>query len=63
MTADVKSINNKNCTYYFFNDMINIEDFESNLLKLDKTFNKNISIYNIGHITTKKLMIMKIFTV
>ena len=33
MTADVKSINIKNRTYYIFNDMINIEDFDSNLLK------------------------------
>ena len=28
MTADVKGINIKNRTYYFFNDMINIEDFQ-----------------------------------
>ena len=33
MTADVKSINIKNRTYYTFNDMINIEDVDSNLLK------------------------------
>ena len=29
-------INIENTTYYFFNDMINIEDFDSNLLKIDK---------------------------
>ena len=28
MTADVKSINIKNHTYYFFGDMISLEDFE-----------------------------------
>ena len=43
--------------------MINIEDFNSNLLKLEKTSYKNIGIYNIGYITIKKLMIMKIFIV
>ena len=34
--------------------MINIEDFLSNLLKIDKKSYKNIGIYNIGYITTKK---------
>ena len=63
MTADVKSINIKNRTYYFFNDRINIEDFDSNLLKIDKTSHKNVDIYYIGYITKKKLMIMKLFTV
>ena len=63
MTADVKSINIKNRTYYFFNDRINIEDFDSNLLKIDKTSHKNVDIYYIGYITIKKLMIMKLFTV
>ena len=54
MTADVRSINIKNRTYHFFNDVINIEDFDSNLLKIDKKSYKNIGIYNIGYITIKK---------
>ena len=36
MTVNVKSITIKNRTYYFFNDVINIEDFDSNQLKIDK---------------------------
>ena len=52
--GQVKQINIKNCTYYFFNDMINIEDFDSNLLKMDKKSYKNIGAQNIGYITTKK---------
>ena len=40
--GQVKQINIKNCTYYFFNDMINIEGFDSNLLKIDKKSYKNI---------------------
>ena len=44
----VKSINIKNRTYYFFNDMINIKNFDSNLLKIDKESYKNVDIYYIG---------------
>ena len=33
---NIKQINIKNRTYYFFNDEINIKDFDSNLLKIDK---------------------------
>ena len=62
--GQVKEINIKNRTNYFFNDMINIEYFDSNLLKTDKNSCKNNGIYNIGYITKKKkVMIMKIFTV
>ena len=61
--GQVKEINIKNRTNYFFTDMINIEYFDSNLLKTDKNSCKNNGIYNIGYITIKKLMIMKIFTV
>ena len=49
----IKQINIKNRTYYFFNDMINIKDFDSSLLKLDKKSSKKIAIYYIGYITKK----------
>ena len=58
----VKQIEIKNRTYYFYNDIINIEEFDSNLLKIDKKSYKDIDIYNIGYITIKKLMIVKKFT-
>ena len=51
----VKEINIKNRTYYFFNDMINIRVFDSNLLKIDKKSYKNIDIYYIGYITIIKI--------
>ena len=51
----VKQINIKNRTYYFYNDMINIKDFDARLLKIDKKSYKNIGIYNIGYITIKKI--------
>ena len=55
-----KQINIKNRTYYFFNDMIDIKDFSSTLIKINKKSYKNIDIFNIGYITIKQLMIMKI---
>ena len=65
--GEVKQINIKNRIiyriYYFYNDMINLKNFEPNLLKIDRKLYKSIRIYNIGYITIKKLMIMKIFTV
>ena len=57
----VKSIDITNHTYYFFNDIINLKEFGSNLLKLDKKLYKNIGIYYIGYITTKKLTIIQLF--
>ena len=50
----IKQINIKNRTYYFYNDIMDLENFKSNLLKTDKKSYKNIGIYNIGYITTKK---------
>ena len=50
----VKEISIKNQTYYFFDDMINIKNFHSNLLKIDKKLYKDIDIYYIGYITIKK---------
>ena len=47
----VKQINIKNRTYYFYNDIIDLENFDSSLLKLDKKSHKDIYIYNIGYIT------------
>ena len=41
----VKEVNIKNRTYQFFNDMISIEVFDLNLLKIDKKLYKNIDIY------------------
>ena len=47
----VTDLNIKNKTYYFFNDMINIEDFQSNLLMIDKKPRKDFDIYYVGYIT------------
>ena len=53
--GNIKEINIKRRTYYFFNKMINIEDFDSSLLEIDNKSYKNIGIYNIGYIKIKKI--------
>ena len=50
----VKELNIKNRTYYYFNDIINVKDFHSNLLRIDKKHYKDINIYYIGYIIIKK---------
>ena len=51
----VKELNMKNRTYYYFNDIINIKDFHSNLLRVDKKQYKDIDIDHISDITVKKI--------
>ena len=51
---EAKQINIKNRTYYFYNNIINLKDFESNLLKIDKKHYKGINIYYTGYIIIKK---------
>ena len=51
----IKQINIKNRTYYFYNDIIDLENFDAKLLKIDKKSYKDIGIYNIGYITKKKI--------
>ena len=52
--GEVKELNIKNRTYYYFNDMIDIRNFHLNLLKIDKKLHRDIDIYYIGYITIKK---------
>ena len=53
--GEVKQINIKNWTYYFYNDQINLKDFDARLLKVDKKDYKEIDIYYIGYVTIKKI--------
>ena len=52
--GEIKQISIINQTYYFCNDIINLKDFDPNLLKIDRKSYKNIDIYYIGYITIKK---------
>ena len=49
--GEIKQINIKNRTCYFYNDIIDIKTFDAWVLKIDKKSYKNIGIYNIGYIT------------
>ena len=51
----IKQINIKTRTYCFYKNIIDLENFKSNLLKIDKKSYKNIGIYNIGYIIEKKI--------
>ena len=51
----IRQIEIKNRTCYFYSDIINIEEFDSNFLNIDKKHYKGINIYYIGYITIKKI--------
>ena len=59
----LKQINIKNRTYYFYNDIIDLEKFDSSLLKIDQKSYIDIGIYNIEYIRSTKLMTVKIVAV
>ena len=48
-----KQMNIKNSSYYFYNDLINIKDFDARLLKIDKKTQWVLGIYYIGYVTRK----------
>ena len=52
----------KNRTYYFFNDIINTKNFDSNNIKLHEKSYKNILIYYTGYMTIKDLKYVKIYS-
>ena len=51
----VKQINIKNQTYYFYNNQINLKDFDAKLLKIDKKDYNEIDIYYIAYVTVKRI--------
>ena len=52
--GETKELSIKNETYYFYDDMTDIKNFQSNLLKIDKKPYEDLDIYYIGYITIKK---------
>ena len=52
----------KNRKYYFFNDIININNFDPNNIKIDKKSYKNIIIYYIRYVTIKDSKYANIFS-
>ena len=49
----IRQININSKTYYFYNDLINIKNFNNNKLKLDKKGVLGNDVYYIGYITKK----------
>ena len=47
--GEVKQINIKNRTYYFYNDIIDLKNFDARLLKIDK------KSYNLGYNAIKRI--------
>ena len=53
--GEVRQINIKNRNYYFYNEQINLKDFNASFLKIGKKDYKKIDIYHIGYVTVKKI--------
>ena len=51
----IRQINIKNRTYYFYNDQINLKDFDASKLKIVKKNYKEIDVYYIGYVTFKEI--------
>ena len=46
---ELKQINIKNCTCYYFDDILKIEDFDIDNILIDEKSYKNILVYNISY--------------
>ena len=55
MSNKFKDTDIKNRTYYFFNDMINLKNFDPNKIKIDGNSYKNFLILYIKYVTLKVL--------
>ena len=53
MSNKVKDTNIKNCTYYFFDNIINIKKFDPNNIRKDEKSDKDILMYYTGYVTIK----------
>ena len=63
MNNKVKSLGIKNRTYYFFDDIINIKNFNPNNIKIDEKSYQNTFIYYIGYMTIKDSKYVKMNSV
>ena len=63
MSKKVKDIDIKNLTYNFFDDIVNLRNFDPNNMKIDEKSYKDILIYYIGYVTIKDSNYVKINSV
>ena len=59
----MKQVNIKNRTYYFYNDIIDIKTFDSNILKSDKNRTKILIFTTLDKSKLKKLVMVMILIV
>ena len=52
---EIKQINIKNWTYYFYNDIINLDEFDGSKIKADRKNFNDIDIYYLGYEHKKKI--------
>ena len=60
---EVKQIEIKNRACYFYNDKINLKNFDTSLLKMEKSITKRSIFTTLDTSHLKKLVIVKMFTV
>ena len=53
--GETKQINIKNQTYYFYNDIRNLDEFDRSKIKVDKKIFNDIDIYYLGYEYEKKI--------
>ena len=56
----IKQINIKNRTYYFYNDIINLNEFDESKIKIDKKDFNEINIYYLDYEHKKKISECKV---
>ena len=47
--GEIKQINIKNQIYYFYNDIINLDEFDGSKIKVDRKNFNDIDIYYLGY--------------
>ena len=63
MSYKFKDIDIRHRTYYFFDDIINVKNFDPNKIKIDEKSYKNILIYFIGYAKINDSKYLKINSV
>ena len=52
---EIKQINIKNRTYYFYNDIKNLDEFDGSKIKVERKHFNDIDVYYLGDEHKKKL--------
>ena len=53
--GEIKQKNIKNQTYYFYNDIIDLDEFDGRKIKVDKKIFNDTNIYYLGYEYKKKI--------